>query len=89
MFDSIDNCLEAIQHIHPYLDAELSPELALLICQHLVECDTCEDVFEVQAEIKVRIRNGMEVEPGTLDKLNGALRHICEGQISQLVRPGV
>jgi mycothiol system anti-sigma-R factor len=42
------NCRECIEHLYPYLDRELAPDVEREIKQHLAGCPPCDDQFDYE-----------------------------------------
>ena len=42
------NCRECIEHLYPYLDRELTPDVEREIRQHLAGCPPCDDQFDFE-----------------------------------------
>ena len=42
------NCRECVEHLYPYLDRELTPEIEREIKQHLAGCPPCDGQYDFE-----------------------------------------
>ena len=69
------NCTEFSENIIPYIDKELSSDLAQVFEQHLKECAECAVLYKsVEATYNyIAIERQLSVSPAFYDKLNAKL----------------
>lgn len=43
------NCRECVEHLYPYLDKELTPDVEREVRAHLEECPPCHEQFDFES----------------------------------------
>ena len=57
------SCVEVLEHVHDYLDGEISEQERVLIVQHLEECPPCVHQFQVVRTVKALVHRSCGSSP--------------------------
>ncbi len=56
-------CTEVLEHVHEYLDGEITEEHRVVIVQHLDECAPCVHQFQVVRTVKTLVNRSCGTTP--------------------------
>ena len=56
-------CTEVLEHVHDYLDGEISESQRVLIVQHLEECPPCVHQFQLVRTVKALVHRSCGASP--------------------------